>query len=661
MPRPMLKQVDRRREVLKDATIREFNGGLNVIDNDLNLSTEYAKTLDNMYRAPDGTVSIRYGTTLFADVANQSATAGTFATDPLTTTAASNVITIELTGHGLLSGHTITIAGAGAFDGIPAIEINTTHTVTVVDADNFTVTVTTNASAGLTGGGSSITYSHNNKELTGDIVNMVYFQDHIVVVDDNGEIAKVDSSGVSTVIFNTALANALSGSPSAWNAMTFCSFAVFGGDLIVCNGQDKPLLINFDVTIPALPVQYLQDLGSGSNVNTPIAKYVMALDHYVIMAGDPLDPGLVHISNYDTSGTWLNDGAPNDAVQVELSKVTTSTEATIRGISRFRDNVIVAFDDNLVIGSVGIYTGTASDVHSPDFGDVVEQHGSLSHRSMQSLGDDLLMCDVAGVPSLKRTILADSLRPERASELIDPLIQAQIIDLSIFSSEERIFSVYNQKEGQYMLFIPNGNTIGTTTETTCYAYTVIKSLKIKAWSRFTGWNWSCACRSQLNRVFFAENAGSKLYVYGSENDPSHGDKIGDSAISDPTNGDDIAFDWEMPWADFNIRAFAKRSRYIGFDTKGTARFTAKMYIDNIELDALSADNPTLMMEFVGGDSPGFGGGMQPYGAGRRTSDERLWSWPTKFKIAKLRFTGSTTEELKFVSITLLYKDGSIRR
>ena len=661
MPQPMFKPVKRRKEILKDATIREFNGGLNVIDNDLNLSTEFAKTLDNFYRSPDGTISLRFGTTFFADVAVQSATTGTYGTDPFTSTGASAVITIAHTAHGLLSGHTITIANAPNFDGIPAVEFNTTHTVTVVDADSYTVTVTTTATAGLTGGGTGITYSHNNKQLTGDIVNMVYFADHIVVVDDNGEIAKVNANGVSQVIFNTAIAAKLTGAPSAWSGTTFVSFAVFGGELIVCDGVNKPLLIDLSPTIPALPVQYLQDLAASSNVNTPIARYVVALDHFVIMTGDPLDVGLVHISNYDTSGTWLGDGAPNNAVQVSLNKVTTSVSTAIRGVSRFRDNVVVAFDDNLVIGTVNIFSDDATPIHEPVFSDVVEQHGAISHRSMQSLGDDLLMCDVVGVPSLKRTVLADSLRPERASELIDSLIQEQIVNLSVGSSEDRIFSVYNHKEGQYMLFVPNGNTIGTTTETVCYAYTVIKSLKIKAWSRFKGWNWSCACHSQLNRVFFAENAGSKLYVYGTKNDPSHGDKINDTAISDPTNGDELAFDWELPWADFNIRAYAKRSRYIGFDTQGTARFTAKMYIDNIELDSDGNDNPTLSMDFVGGDTGGFGNGMQPYGGGRRTQDERLWSWNTKFKVGKLRFVGSTYEKLQFVSITMLYMDGSIRR
>jgi len=107
----------------------------------------------------------------------------------------------------------------------------------------------------------------------------------------------------------------------------------------------------------------------------------------------------------------------------------------------------------------------------------------------------------------------------------------------------------------------------------------------------------------------------------------------------------------------------KKSRYIGFDTTGTAQFTAKMFVDNTYEDRQNpgALLPTLEVQFTGGDSPGFGGGGQPYGGGRRTSDERLWAWPTKFKIAKLRFEGATIEPLAFVSVTLAYQEGSVRR
>ena len=39
---------------IKTATAREFNGGWNVIDHELNLSTSYAVVMDNVSRDEDG-------------------------------------------------------------------------------------------------------------------------------------------------------------------------------------------------------------------------------------------------------------------------------------------------------------------------------------------------------------------------------------------------------------------------------------------------------------------------------------------------------------------------------------------------------------------------------------------------------------------------------
>ena len=57
----------RRSQALLDATIRDFSGGWNVVDNDLNLSTKFSKILENMQRGVDGALSVRPGTILFAD------------------------------------------------------------------------------------------------------------------------------------------------------------------------------------------------------------------------------------------------------------------------------------------------------------------------------------------------------------------------------------------------------------------------------------------------------------------------------------------------------------------------------------------------------------------------------------------------------------------
>jgi len=70
------------------------------------------------------------------------------------TTNTSRVVNINVVGHGCETGDYVTISGVtgsgspSAIGGIPITEINAEHEVTRVDADNFTITVTTPANLG---------------------------------------------------------------------------------------------------------------------------------------------------------------------------------------------------------------------------------------------------------------------------------------------------------------------------------------------------------------------------------------------------------------------------------------------------------------------------------------------------------------------------------
>jgi hypothetical protein len=94
----------------------------------------------------------------FYDITPLRATLATPATDDcIETTSGSTTITVNVTAHGCLSGDFVTISGVtGDVGGVPDAEINAEHIVTRVDADNFTITVTTAASSTTSGGGSSI-------------------------------------------------------------------------------------------------------------------------------------------------------------------------------------------------------------------------------------------------------------------------------------------------------------------------------------------------------------------------------------------------------------------------------------------------------------------------------------------------------------------------
>ena len=63
---PRTPPIQRNNQML-DATIRDFSGGWNVVDNDLNLDSKFSKVLENMQRGIDGANNVRPGTKLFAD------------------------------------------------------------------------------------------------------------------------------------------------------------------------------------------------------------------------------------------------------------------------------------------------------------------------------------------------------------------------------------------------------------------------------------------------------------------------------------------------------------------------------------------------------------------------------------------------------------------
>lgn len=582
---------------IKTTTVRDFSGGWNVVDNDLNLTTKYAKILRNVQRSIDGGNEIRFGTRLFADCSPY-------------------------------------------FD---------------------------------------------------KVIEQQYYNGAIIAVGNNGNVVKIDAAGIVTVIFNEEFASKLPGSPNSWTTTSFASFAVFNGELIICNGVNKPLIVN-----SGFKVTYLNDLATGSNANTPIGRYVITHGRYLIIAGNLDNPDRLYISALDTSGTWVNDPAPNDAVNVDLGSLVPSGSQEIKGLGRFRDRIVVAFEEALLPGQLGTYVDS---LHNPTFDDAIENFGSVSHRVIQTIGEDMFFCDGVGVNSVSRALFTGSVKTGRASELVDPEIQKDIGRLkSTITLEEDTFSVYDSLNSSYMLFLPNADDPRQQTMTRAFVYKRIEKLKVDSWFEYTHWKFQSATRSALKRIFFSRDAS--IFILGSQEDPIYKDYEGEEEMfSDNTpftdysgftpvgdindSGISIPWVWELPWADNGQRYNTKSSKFLGLDTQGKARFNVQMFIDNIREDKQNRGetyldntlfddgtgfdvevlNPALEMSFVGGDYDGFGADEfgQYYGGGRPTQDERLYKWPSKYKLQKFRFYGDGQDSLKFVSLTIAYLLGSIRR
>jgi len=590
-----------RQSILLDATIRDYSGGWNVVDNDLNLDTKFSKILENMQRGLDGANEVRPGTVLFGDTS----------------------------------------------------------------------------------------------EYLDEIINCEYFNNFIVCVGKNGKIVSVDSRGIVREIWSDDWAGNLAGSPLGWDTTLFVSFAVFNGELIICNGVNKPVIVS-----TGMNVIYLKDLADNTNAFTPIARFVIAHGRYLVMGGSLTvgEEDKLFISSTDTSGTWVGNSDPNDAITVNLGSRVPSGSHVIKGLGKFRDQMMVMFEDAILPGTLGVFT---SSTHTPNFTDAIENVGGISHRITQTVGDDMIFGDVNGVASIKRALISGSVTSDRASTLIDPDYYTAISQVdSTVAQEDKIWSLWDSANTNYMLFIPNAITDAETTEYRCMVYKRNKKLKIEAWQDWRGWKFRSGCRSSLKDIFLTE--GTQLYRLGDQHDESavYQDYVGDqemwedetpftdysgfTPVADAANsGVPIKFIWELPWSDNRERFLVKNSRYINFDTVGENDFTVQMFTDNIyddildfgedwEEDPLKFDDstgwdvealdPALEMVFVGGDGPGFGNNAfgNLYGGGRPTRLEKLYAWRAKYKLQKFRISGDATLPLKFVSITLAYLNGSGR-
>jgi hypothetical protein len=161
-----------------------------------------------------------------------------------------------------------------------------------------------------------------------------------------------------------------------------------------------------------------------------------------------------------------------------------------------------------------------------------------------------------------------------------------------------------------------------------------------------------------NRVLF----GDQVYVCTSAHlSGVFADDL-ESEFWDEFSGLEISFDWELPWLDLNRRTNKKKLHYIQADTNGAAQFNISVFVDNFYKDLDDEYDPALTMAFVAGNAAGYGGdGSQPYGGGRKLQDERPWGMPADFKIMKIRVHGSSRERLKIVTLSIMYRMGLFRR
>jgi hypothetical protein len=479
-----------------------------------------------------------------------------------------------------------------------------------------------------------------------DIINHEYYRQRIVNVLSSGEIQTCDSDGNVVTIWNTTIAAALPGSPSGWTSgITHADFTEFRGEMIVTNGIDKPLLID-----DSFAVTYLQDIPTGNNVNTPIAKYTTTVSNFCVMAGIPSNDTLIYISASGASGTWIGDPAPNDATSLDVGAYTGQASSDIKGLGSFKNYLLIFFENFLIIFQLGTFNDSGT--HVPEVIDTYENLGTTNHKTLFATKEDLIFTSNEGIISAKKNIFGGTLTTANASDNLGKEYPASLG--LVTSGEQDCFCINDPlSKTSFFSFKKSDDTFVT------YAMRYKKDFKEISWAVIEGWSFTSACTSEKGRVFFAQE--DKIYQYG--NEVFDGENYYADFITDISDGVDIEFDWELPWLDAGNRAKSKILKKITFETTGSARFTLQCFVNNFYKDTEGTYTPVAEMEFIAGTAGGYGNnaegyGAEEYGGGRRANDERFFGIPVKFKILKLRFVGATKSPLRIVSITMLYAKGN---
>lgn len=438
-------------------TVRDFGGGWNVADSDLNLSSKFQPVSINVIRGSDGSMSVRWGTELFVDF-RDGTTSDTNAAGTIEIVNTAAYLKVNDTAHGLATGDHITISGQSAIGNIPASDINRTHGVLVIDVDTYRVPLRTVASSSTTVAIDG-TFIRDTHTLAGNIIHKQYFNRRLVVFDDIGEVGTITDAGAFERIWDYGKAEALTAGllPTRW--CDFWSSASFKSTLIACNGydKDKPLQIDEDFN-----VEFLVDKATLSNSAVPRADFVVGMHGYVIFFRTEYGDAFAEFSAKNTDGTFTREAAPDDAVEVDLSMITNTVEPVLLGAGPLRDKLYVAFYDRGMIGTIGVYNGAD---HEPNFEDAIAEHGVISHRTVVPLGNDIFMCDYAGVPSVAISQQSGIHVPVRVSELIAPAIQAHLSNLSEDTLRTKAYAFFNKNDRSYMLFLPKCDEVAQALDT----------------------------------------------------------------------------------------------------------------------------------------------------------------------------------------------------
>lgn len=454
-PRPTAK--------LYNTTIRDFGGGLNVVDSEQNLTSKFSPIFDNMVTYTDRRCGPRFGFEMWLKLKQGTETSGT-KTGTLSSLLDSYVLTMNWTAHGFAAGTHIKLSGfvdaPGGMTGISANALNRIHSIRkVINANSFEIVITDKALATATSTSLTWSWTHDNHALGGEPIECRYFANYVVLWTSIGEILRIGRDKTVQRIWDQNIANTVNPSLPGWTATELVAHDIFGKELICSNGYNKPLTIDFTRTgVGEFMVMYAFDAGNaGSNDKIPAFDACKsAFRFFTIHDTDPAEyPDHiteVQIAARDTYVVYPGSPDPADATELDMSKISASPEQTVRGFATIKDVLLVISPNTSTMLKYGAFT--TEGIHDPVPVDTLNGFGSNAPRTIVEIGSDVFMVDFNGVPSAKLSAISNAVVPERVSNYIETMMARHIGRLLKETMRLKAFGFYDGKNRTVHFYMP---------------------------------------------------------------------------------------------------------------------------------------------------------------------------------------------------------------
>jgi hypothetical protein len=588
--------------VLNEATSRKFDGGLNVADSQLNLTSKYAVVLDNMLNGIDGSLQVRQGTKLFADMHSISSYTN---------------VNMEY-----FYGYLIVINSAGelfAIDGQGTIVRIWDSEIAANKRPDLTTWGSTDFAVFTEFGGALIVGNGIDKPLiitTG--LDVDYLADLATGSNINVPIGRLMekfslhlciANGSMLYVSERSAAGTWEGDSGAQFVNTFDmkTYVIKGNtDIVALSTFKGYLFVWFRECI--VPVQFVEDATATPKLALSVASESVILNYGSISSRVVQDVGEATMST-DIVG----------CSSIGLSKFTKILSPNRP--SRLVDKILQKNINNIDV-------------------ETLENHAfSIYDRRLSAY--QLCLPDASGslqtaTPTyVYRNIPDLNLESWSVWRGWNWQMVARSSEGNIFYGRRNCYCIFIRGDEQtnplHADFIGEQEMFSDDTDfTDCTGWSPVAD-EYNSGIPIT-WAW------ELPWADLKHRAMTKTLRY---------------VILDTEGGSEITF-----------KVFIDE-KYV-LNSPGEAFSDGTFYTDNFgNIPAASIPyTPALTTTFVAKDHGGYGVegyGSDLYGSGNNTANHKLTLMPTKFNTMKLRFEGRTTRPLKFVAITLLYQGGTIRR